>query len=174
MSTNKKDIILHTALELFAVDGYNSVSTNKIAKAAGVSEGLIFRHFGNKKALLDALMEMAELKIEHLYTSFLFEADPLKALSIFIHLPFEIDPSEYTFWRLQFMLKWKEEYYKPEHMLPIENKLTSIFKELEYEYPREEAQFLNYFLMALAKNIIRNGLDSQLHLKKFLLIKYNI
>ena len=53
--TNKKEKILLTALELFANEGFKSVTTSKIAKEAGVSEGLIFRHFENKKGLLNAL-----------------------------------------------------------------------------------------------------------------------
>ena len=40
--TDKKEKILNAALELFANDGYNVTSTSKIAKTAGVSEGLIF------------------------------------------------------------------------------------------------------------------------------------
>ncbi|MFT5243346.1 MAG: AcrR family transcriptional regulator, partial [Psychroserpens sp.] len=42
--TDKKEQILKSALELFANEGVNATSTNKIAKYAAVSEGLIFRH----------------------------------------------------------------------------------------------------------------------------------
>ena len=45
----KKEQILNAALELFANDGFTATSTSKVAKRAGVSEGLIFRHFGNKR-----------------------------------------------------------------------------------------------------------------------------
>ena len=50
--TEKQENILNTALELFAKDGYDATSTSKIAKCAGVSEGLIFRHYGSKDGLL--------------------------------------------------------------------------------------------------------------------------
>ncbi|MEJ6750428.1 MAG: helix-turn-helix domain-containing protein, partial [Bacteroidia bacterium] len=43
--TDKQVAILQTALELFSNKGFYAVSTNLIAKEAGVSEGLIFRHF---------------------------------------------------------------------------------------------------------------------------------
>ena len=46
--TDKQEKILQAALELFAKEGFKGTSTNKIAKKAGVSEGLIFRHFENK------------------------------------------------------------------------------------------------------------------------------
>ncbi|MFT5056181.1 MAG: AcrR family transcriptional regulator, partial [Pseudoalteromonas distincta] len=42
--TDKQVAILQTALELFSKKGFDAVSTNLIAKEAGVSEGLIFRH----------------------------------------------------------------------------------------------------------------------------------
>ncbi|PIQ28558.1 TetR family transcriptional regulator [bacterium (Candidatus Blackallbacteria) CG17_big_fil_post_rev_8_21_14_2_50_48_46] len=44
--------ILNAALELFAEKGYAATSTGAIAKQAGVAEGLIFKHFRNKKELL--------------------------------------------------------------------------------------------------------------------------
>ncbi len=44
--------ISRVAMELFADHGYSATSTRKIAKVAGVSEGLIFHHFGTKLGLL--------------------------------------------------------------------------------------------------------------------------
>lgn len=46
--------ILEAALALFAAEGV-SVPTSRIAKEAGVSEGLIFHHYGNKRGLLAAV-----------------------------------------------------------------------------------------------------------------------
>ena len=45
--TDKKENILKSALELFANEGVNATSTNRIAIKANVSEGLIFKHFKN-------------------------------------------------------------------------------------------------------------------------------
>ena len=41
--------ILNSALKLIAKQGFQATSTRSIAKEAGVSEGLIFRYFQNKK-----------------------------------------------------------------------------------------------------------------------------
>jgi len=46
--TEKQERILETALSLFAKDGFSATSTSKVARDAGVSEGLMFRHFENK------------------------------------------------------------------------------------------------------------------------------
>ena len=55
--TEKQQQILISAQKLFALEGVVAVSTARIAKEAGVSEALIFRHFGNKQQLVDAVVK---------------------------------------------------------------------------------------------------------------------
>ncbi|MCC3358775.1 TetR/AcrR family transcriptional regulator [Bacillus sp. REN16] len=50
--TDKQQKIIETAIKMFAEKGYANTSTNEIAKAAGVAEGTIFRHYGTKDNLL--------------------------------------------------------------------------------------------------------------------------
>ena len=47
--------IADVALLLFIERGYHATSTRLIAYEAGVSEGLIFRHYTNKEGLLKHL-----------------------------------------------------------------------------------------------------------------------
>ncbi len=54
---SKKAAIERAALSLFAQNGIDSVSTKMIAASAGVSEGLIYRHFKNKDHLARSLMQ---------------------------------------------------------------------------------------------------------------------
>jgi AcrR family transcriptional regulator len=54
-SESTRTRILEAALQLFSTKGFSATSTKTIAQAAGVSEGLIFHHFGNKLQLLMAL-----------------------------------------------------------------------------------------------------------------------
>jgi TetR/AcrR family transcriptional regulator len=42
---------MEASLEIFAQKGYNGARTKEIAKAAGISETLIFQHFGSKERL---------------------------------------------------------------------------------------------------------------------------
>lgn len=51
--------ILAAAEALFASRGYDAVSMNEIAQAAGVSKANIFHHFSNKKALYLAVLRAA-------------------------------------------------------------------------------------------------------------------
>jgi AcrR family transcriptional regulator len=50
--THKQQKIVETAIKIFAEKGYANTSTSEIAKAAGVAEGTIFRHYGTKDNLL--------------------------------------------------------------------------------------------------------------------------
>lgn len=172
--TDKKEKILHAALELFANDGYNAVSTSRIAKQAGVSEGLIFRHFGNKKGLLQAIMEDVEARIGQLLAPVIFEEEPKKVIRKIIELPFSIDPSEYDYWRLQFKLKWEQEYNNPNKMKPLIDKLAWAFAELGYEEPEKEAVLLNQVIDSISTEILRDGKALQEAFKAFLLKKYEV
>lgn len=49
--------IISAALQLFGQVGYAEATTRRIARAAGVNEVTLFRHFGNKKGLLTACVE---------------------------------------------------------------------------------------------------------------------
>jgi TetR/AcrR family transcriptional repressor of mexJK operon len=51
------DKLLAAALHLIAEKGYNGVTTQEIAVAAGLSEKTLFRHFGSKQRLLEAVFD---------------------------------------------------------------------------------------------------------------------
>lgn len=48
--------IIRAAIPLFAENGFNGASVRDIAKAAGISEALIYRHFPSKEALYEELL----------------------------------------------------------------------------------------------------------------------
>ena len=51
--------ILAAARELFERNGTRGTTTREVAERAGVNEATLFRHFGSKRALLDAMLEQA-------------------------------------------------------------------------------------------------------------------
>ena len=53
--TNKKQVILDTALQLFVRQGFYATSTASIAKQAGVATGTLFHHFPSKDKLMSHL-----------------------------------------------------------------------------------------------------------------------
>ncbi len=52
-------IIINSAIKLFSSKGYSATTTTLIAKEAGVSEGIIFKHFKNKENLLKEIGSIA-------------------------------------------------------------------------------------------------------------------
>lgn len=53
----KRELLLAAARELFAKHGFEDTSTQQIARAAGVSEGILFHHFGSKRGLFERIGE---------------------------------------------------------------------------------------------------------------------
>jgi AcrR family transcriptional regulator len=58
-----KDRILDAAIGLFAEKGYAGTSVREIARAVGLSEGALYKHFEGKEALLAAILEHFDAKI---------------------------------------------------------------------------------------------------------------
>ncbi|MCL2059280.1 MAG: TetR/AcrR family transcriptional regulator [Oscillospiraceae bacterium] len=57
LPAEKRKNIIDAALATFGKMGYKKASINDIATTAGISKGLVFHYFGNKKALYLYLME---------------------------------------------------------------------------------------------------------------------
>jgi AcrR family transcriptional regulator len=55
-ATQRRERILHAALETFAEHGYRGASMRAIADAAGISKPVIYDHFGSKRELYVELM----------------------------------------------------------------------------------------------------------------------
>jgi len=83
----RKLAIVKTALPLFARGGFAQTTTKELAKAAGVSEPLLYKHFPSKEALYAAI---------HDYTC--GETDPL------VRKLTELNPSTTTLVRLVYCL----------------------------------------------------------------------
>lgn len=62
--------ILDSAIELIKEKGYKGATTKDIAKKAGVNEVTIFRHFGNKKGIMEAAVKRASYAplLQHIIT----------------------------------------------------------------------------------------------------------
>jgi TetR/AcrR family transcriptional regulator len=55
--TERRRQLLETAQQVFAACGFKGTTTRDLARAAGVSEAVIFQHFPNKAALYAAVLE---------------------------------------------------------------------------------------------------------------------
>lgn len=59
-SDERQKLIITRVRELFAHKGIEGATTRELAKAAGVSEGLLFKHFPSKQALYQAMLDSIE------------------------------------------------------------------------------------------------------------------
>lgn len=53
----KKKLIMDTALQLFAGEGYHNTAISTIARKAGIAKGLLYNYFKSKDELLNALIK---------------------------------------------------------------------------------------------------------------------
>ena len=73
----KRQLLAH-AKKLFVTLGYQNTTTEKIARAAGVSEPMLYRHFRSKKALfLEVLKEIRDVTLTRWQRASVDITDPL-------------------------------------------------------------------------------------------------
>ena len=172
--TQKQEKILTTALELFAVDGYAATPTSRIARRAGVSEGLIFRHFENKEGLLQAILEYGREYAAVAYAEILEAGDPKTTIRTALELPFRIDHAQYHFWRLIYSLKWQMETYDYSMSAPVRTALEQAFETLGYQQPEAEAELVMAVIDGLATAILLRKPEQAGELREALLAKYGL
>jgi len=51
-----REVILKTALDLFALQGFESTGVQEIVNKSGITKPTLYHHFGNKRGLLDAII----------------------------------------------------------------------------------------------------------------------
>ncbi|NLG05900.1 MAG: TetR/AcrR family transcriptional regulator [Clostridia bacterium] len=68
MTTKEK--IIQVSLELFAKKGYDGVSVREIAKAVGVRESALYKHYKNKEDILEKVIEAVKESISKTYMEY--------------------------------------------------------------------------------------------------------
>lgn len=177
--TEKQEKILHTALELFAKQGYANTSTSHIARDAGVSEGLIFRHFTSKEGLLDAIVSMGLADMEQVIGKIKANTQPLKVIEAALLLPESLIRKDPQFWKVQFSLKYQspdvaKKYHQSEMMAEAHRTLSAAFGSLGYKQPELEAQFLLMVITSFFMLLLQDELPNYKELMQFVKGKYKI
>lgn len=73
----RRQQLIQVALEVFARGGYDGTTTAEIAKASGVTEPILYRHFKNKQELFVAIVrEVSEKTIKQWTEAIEGETDP--------------------------------------------------------------------------------------------------
>ncbi|MDO5522144.1 MAG: TetR/AcrR family transcriptional regulator [bacterium] len=85
-SIEKKEKIIAAGMELFFTKGYHKTNTADIAKAAGVSTGIVYRYFPDKKGILLEGLPLVSAGIEiKIFDAFKEKMTPDSTLSDFLH-----------------------------------------------------------------------------------------
>lgn len=176
---SNKEHILHTALALFAEQGYDRTPTSQIAREAGVSEGLIFRHYGSKDGLLAAIIQEGLAQIAKTMQSYDAEMAPAEAIARHIEQSFAQVRQHETFWRLVQKVRFQPavkqlaaaQIEQVNHF--VLEQLSAHFQKAGAAYPGEEARML----FALIDGITIHYLESPDYpldaMQQFLIQKYS-
>lgn len=153
--------ILDAALELFAIKGYGATSISQIAKAAGVSKGLMYNYFEGKNALLRKIIQHAiddgkEL-MNHAVNDF---EDPEEELEHLVMDSIQYVKENIELMRLLTMLSFQTEVMESIIDLMEDSKKFSIemgisvFSKLGAENPMQSALLLGATLDGIALHFL--------------------
>lgn len=175
-SVSRKEKILQTALSLFANKGYADTSTKEISVHAGVSEALIFKHFGNKDALLAHLIKSGYRRVLQHHRGMMTYKNAKDFLRNMIFLPSKLVADEPLFWKLQERLSHVA-FSKQQHeqfMKPVQPIIQKAFVELGYSDPELETQYLLLTIDMLWKREACGDITNALDLAILLEQKYQL
>jgi AcrR family transcriptional regulator len=171
--------IKEAALELFGRSGYHSTSISQIAKAAGISKGLLYNYFENKEALLEAIImeavEMGEAMMEEMKNRPGSAAEKLEQLTEASFMIVQQDPH---YWKLMTALAFQTDALKS--LQPILKKkqelaidmMVTIFTELGSKHPREEALFYGAVMDGVMLHYMQMDDYPVEQMKKYVLNKF--
>lgn len=143
---NKKQLILETALTLFASNGYSATPISMIAKKAGVSQGLMYNFFSSKGELLRAMIHEGSADIAESMKSYSAIEDPHEAIRVHVTETIKIIKKKKEFWRLLHAIRLQGGVLQEVHDLfdqvvtTVTKVFKKVFKELGFENPKLEAQ----------------------------------
>lgn len=173
---SRKERIWQTALQLFATKGYLDTSTKEIAASAGVSEALIFKHFGNKDALLAHIVKAGYRKVLMQHKGMMTYKSAKDFLRNMILLPSQLVAEEPLFWKLQERLS-HHSFSKNQHeqfIKPVQPIVLRAFKELDFAEPELETQFLLLIIDMLWKKEACGDIENAVELARLIERKYDL
>jgi AcrR family transcriptional regulator len=158
----KTALIMQTALELFASEGYYPVSISKIAATAGISKGLMYNYFKSKEDLILAIIGKG---IEKLNESIDPDRDGFlthEEFEFHVNENFRILQENVDYWKLYFSTMMQPAVFKlvnsryPD-FLPHQNEiLEDYFRRKGVPDPSAEAVYFDAILDGIYLNYVTN------------------
>lgn len=143
--TGSRGRLLDAGLELFSRRGYAETSVSEVARAAGVSKGLVYYYFDAKRDLLEAVMRRGEERLEA--TLRRQEAGPgTSAVPALVMEVLGLVAEDLRYWRLRFALRarpeLREELDLPRWSRPLESAIERSLRRAGVEEASTEARAL--------------------------------
>lgn len=156
----KKQLIMDTALELFAQNGYDTTSIKQIAKKAGISKGLMYNYFQSKEELVETILNKGiDDMLEILDPNNDGEIDP-EELEFFINETLRILKENRVFWRLYYSISVQTSVFKlienriDELYKPIMTKMLTYFEKAGFENPLNECIIFSSLMDGISFNYV--------------------
>lgn len=140
----KMQLIMDSALELFAQFGYETTSINRIARKAGISKGLMYNYFQSKEQLIEAILNKG---IDEMLNIFDINKDGeivAEELEFYINESFKMIKEKRIFWKLYYSVTLQPSVFRliekkiDEMYTPVFTKMVNYFKSSGFENPEIE------------------------------------
>ena len=155
----KRQLILDSALIVFAQKGYHGASIAHIAKEAGISKGLIYNYFSSKE---DIIKETLSSGLEFMFEQYLIDPNDFttEKFAHLIEMTFDLLEKDFSYWKIYFSVLMQTEVMElvqdklMKILIPIIETFSKFMAKLGFENPLEEARFLGATLDGLSLNYI--------------------
>ena len=166
----KMALIMNTALEHFANEGYFSTTINHIARHAGISKGLLYNYFESKEALLKAIIHKS---IAEMLNYFDIDRDGYlseEEFEFFIRKINVMLKEKRSFWRLLFQLLMQDdvrEQFLKSFAGTDSRELSGTVPGLDLPASQIMNMITDYFIRRKEK--MGEGYDPEIELRMFLI-----
>ena len=172
---DRKEKIMQASIQLFVERGFHNASTRMIAEQAGVSEGLIFRHFRSKDELLDSLLQQGADEMYQAVAEIISEHEPKDFLSKLVDSFFDIPSDRFNYWRLRSQIQSIRTEWEPEEWERyLREGVLRMFKEMGFSKFELEAELLYQSLSGIRDGFVRGQIHDPEALRELVKKKYRL
>jgi len=147
MRESKRNLIMKSALKLFACHGFFDTTINMISKDAGISKGLMYNYFKSKEELLRTVVLQGINKFLVLFDPDHDGVLTKSELKYFIEETFRTIQNDLQFWKIYFSILSQPQVLKIvgnkfwEIINPVFKMLEDYFKKNNVNNPEIETKF---------------------------------
>ncbi|MCX6235120.1 MAG: TetR/AcrR family transcriptional regulator [Bacteroidetes bacterium] len=178
---NKKALIMDTALELFASQGYYPTSISDIAQKAGISKGLMYNYFESKEDLIKEIVDKGMAEFTDIFDVNKDGVLTSEEFTFFIDESFRRLKENTSYWKLYFSIILQPPVYEMARermfeLTPLNQQiLLNYYKQRGARNPELEVSLFHVLMDGVFMNFIMDPEDFPLEeMKKMIIEKFSI